>query len=187
MDGLYCFVRTWEGRSLKQVCVLVEDKRQPAPDAELTCLARVKASVTSDKLPVCVRGGSAVLGAVIAANRDDSRRAVSYRAFTDETFLKCYRLAHVDSFGMVDILSLLEYLMLRLRTATQELWMADCGTLLSCIDAGRFSVLELRQLCVELLSVWSDVRHYVRNSGPLRSCERSDAVSFSFSRWWVML
>ena len=94
--------------------------------------------------------------------------------------MKCYRLAHVDSFGMEDILSLIEDLMLRLRTAIHEIWMVDCGTLLQCVDDGRFSVLELRQLCVELLTIWSDVRHFVRNSGSLRACERSDAVSVSY-------
>ena len=78
---------------------------------------------------------------------------------------------------MIDVISLLEYLLLRLKTAVDEIWMGGLETLRRCVDVGKLDVVSLRQLCEELLTVWSEVRHFVRFSGPLRSRERSDAVS----------
>ena len=176
---LECFVRTWEGRSIRQVCVLVEDCSKSVLDAELTCLARVKSAVRDDSLPICVRGGSSVLTSVLNANREDGRKFVAYRDFTDSTMLKCYQLAYSEVFGMIDVISLLEYLLLRLRPACEETWMENLVALRRCIDAGQLDMKELRQLCDELLTVWPEVRHFVRYSGILRGRERSDAVGIS--------
>ena len=65
-------------------------------------------AVKSNKLPVCIRGGYAFLGSVLGSGRDDGRVFVVYRAFTNNTCLKYYRMAYPEVFVMVDVISLLE-------------------------------------------------------------------------------
>ena len=90
-----------------------------------------------DKFLVCVHGGSGILEAALAADRDDSSPVCCIPGMRRRHFYEVLAIAHVETFGMVDILSLLEYLMLRMRNATQEIWIMGCETRLRCVDTVR--------------------------------------------------
>ena len=60
---------------------------------------------------------------VMNDERSDGRRFVLAREFSSEMFLHCYRVAHQEIFGMLEVTTMIDYLMLRLLGALQEPWM----------------------------------------------------------------
>ena len=83
----------------EEICVGAQalDQKMPAP--ELFPLARVVSCLEGQHLPVSLRGASPSLVRVLDANRMDGRRFVSWQAFDEEVFLKCFRQSHQDILG----------------------------------------------------------------------------------------
>ena len=152
-DGQYCVARTWDENELQSTCVAVEASGQRVPRSELSCLSRVLNSVTSCLLPLAIEGGSASLLGVLNENRIDGRRFIVWQGFTVESFLQCFRQAHQAVFGMLEVTTMVDYLMLRLRCALQKPWLEDVCDLRSCVVAGRVKFSELRGVVIDLLSV----------------------------------
>ena len=119
-EGLFCYIRTWDGVRMKRVCVLVEDHDIRLPRSELLCLSRVMCSVNGSSYPVAFVGGSSSVVTCLNSIRSDGMVFVPYRASTSGVFLNCVQQAHQDVFGMLDIVTVIEYLMVRLRTALYE-------------------------------------------------------------------
>ena len=78
--------------------------------------------------------------------RQTEKILVSHRALSDDTLAIC-RIAHVDVFGMIDIIRLLENLFLRLRTkgngSRRSLFLSigrNCSLHLRFSDAGKKSL-----------------------------------------------
>ena len=67
---------------------------------------------------------------------------------------------------MMEVTSMLDYLMLRLRGALQEPWLEDTPVLRRCIIAGQVSFCDLREVAVEMIPVWKSVKEFVRYTGP---------------------
>ena len=80
--------------------------------------------------------------------------------------LHCYRVDHQELFGMLEVTTMVDFLMLRLRGALQEPWIEETADLRRCVVAGKVSFLELRGVVSDLLGVWESVREYVRYTGP---------------------
>ena len=78
---------------------------------------------------------------------------------------------------MMEVTTMLDYLMLRLRGALQEPWLEDTVVLRRCIIAGRVLFSELREVAVELMPVWKCVREFVRYTGPRHIKLETDMVS----------
>ena len=179
-DGQYCFVRTWEGNSLLEICVNVEPLGQRIPQSELSSLSRVVTSLPSGLMPVSIRGVSQPVLRVLSEERSDGCRFVYAREFSVDVFLHCYRVAHQEIFGLLETTTMVDYLMLRLRGALQEPWMIDLPNLRRCVTVGRVSFDELRGVISELISIWDTVREYVRYTGPRHIKVGSDRVSSIF-------
>ena len=176
-EGLFCYVRTWDGVRMKRVCVLVEAPDVRLPHSELLCLSRVKSSVSGSPYPVALVGGSSSVVNCLNAVRDDGMTFVPYRAFTHSVFLKCIQQAHQDVFGMLDIVTIIDYLMARLRTASYEEWIDGHVTLKRCVRAGQVSFEDLRGVIEDIRSLWQPIQQFVRYTGPAHLKERRDAVS----------
>ena len=177
VDGLYCFVRTWDDTNLQEVCVRVEPLGQRVPIAELSCMSRVVDSLVSCRWPVAIQGGSPTLHRVLNDNRVDGRRFIVCREFTEDVFLQSYREAHHEIFGMLEMTSMVDFLMLRLRGALQEPWMEDVVDLRRCVVAGRVAFAELCGVVTNLISIWESVREYVRYTGPVELQTQPERVS----------
>ena len=156
-----CYVLFWESNQLKKVCVGSEPIDQPVPDAELVPLSRVIHVLESKHLPLIVRGASPSLLSVMGSNRSDGRRFVVYHEFNEETFIQFLRQAHQDIFGMVDIITIVEYLIQRLRNAVYEEWTEDKVVLCRCLRRGSVEFYEYRELLTDLISLWPS---FVRTS-----------------------
>ena len=179
-DGKHCLVQTWEKDSLLEVCVDVQPLGQRVPQAELKSLACVLGSIPSGQLPLSVEGASPSLLRVLSDNRDDGCQFILSRHFSEETFLNCYRQAHHEVLGMMEVTTMLDYLVLRLRGALQEPWLEDASVLHRCIVSGRVQFNELREVAAELIPVWKSVREFVRYAGPRHIKSETDMVSLMF-------
>ena len=176
-DGKHCLVRTWESNNFLEVCVDVQPLGQSVPQAELASLSCVLGSIPSGQLPVTIEGSSPSLLRVISDNRDDGHQFILSRHFSEEVFLSCYRQAHQEVLGMMEVTAMIDYLMLRLRGALPEPWLEDTPVLHRCIIAGRVSFCDLREVAVELVPVWKSVREFVRYTGPWYIKTETDMVS----------
>ena len=157
-----CYVLFWESNQLKKVCVGSEPIDQPVPDAELVPLSRVIHALESKHLPLIVRGASPSLLSVMGSNRSDGRRFVVYHEFNEETFIQFLRQAHQDIFGMVDIITIVEFLIQRLRNAVYEEWTEDKVVLCRCLRRGSVEFYEYRELLTDLISLWPSIPPYIR-------------------------
>ena len=175
---MYCIVRTWDEQDLQEVFGRVEALGQRVPRAELSSLARVTDCVMTSQLPLSIHGGSPSLLRVLSDNRIDGRQFVVFKEFTVELFLQCYREAHQHIFGMLEVTTMVYFLMLRLRGALQEPWMEDVFQLRQCVAAGKVSSVELRGVIKDLISIWGSVRAFVRYTGPRHIKSESDRISF---------
>ena len=140
-------------------------------------------------MPLSIRGGPQSFLRVLSDNRTEGRLFVYCRDVTSEVFLQCYRQAHQEIFGMLEVTTMVDFLMLRLRPALQEPWLEDIVTLRRCVFAGAVTFVDLRVVIRELRSVWESVRGYVRYTGPQHVKSSIDKVHllyyyFSFSFFW---
>ena len=175
-DGQYCFVLTWGGNTLLDICINVEPLGQRVPQSELWSLSRIETSLPSASFPVSIRGVSPSILRVLSDERSDGHRFVYAREFSTDVFLHCYRLAHQEIFGLLEVTTMVDFLMLRLRGALQEPWMEDLPELRRCVVAGRVSIDEQRGVVSELILIWETVREYVRYTGPRHIKTESDKV-----------
>ena len=176
-DGQYCFVRTWDGSDLLEICINVETLGQRIPQPELSSLSRVVTSLPSSPLPVSIRGISQSVLRVLSDERSDGHRFVYAREYSTEVFLHCYRAAHQEIFGLLELSTMVEFLMLRLRGALQESWMEDVPELCRCVITGKMSFEKLPSVVSELISIWETVREYVNYTSPRHIKCESDKVS----------
>ena len=160
-----------------EVCIDVQSAGQRVPLAELNSLSCILGSVPGGQLPISVEGVSPSLLRVLSDVREDGCQFILSRNFTDETFLSCYRQAHQEVLGMMEVTSMVDYLMLRLRGALREPWLEDTVVLRRCVVAGQVSFHDLREVASELIPVWNSVREFVRYTGPRHIKSETDMVS----------
>ena len=183
--GKQCLVRTWEKHVMLEVCVDVQTAGQRIPLAELNSLSCILGSVPGGQLPLSVEGASPSLLRVLSDSRKDGHQFILSRNFTEEVFLSCYRQAHQEVLGMMEVTAMIDYLMLRLRGALREPWLEDAAVLRRCVVAGRVSFKDLRDFASELIPVWNSVREFVRYTGPRHIKIETDMVSI-FGFCWLI-
>ena len=130
-------------------------------------------------MPVSVNGSSAALTRVVNESREEGRQFLVHLEFSFEQFLQFFRQAHQDVFGMLQITTLLNYVVQRLKTALHEEWTEDKLLLMKSIRQGYVIFADMRGVCGELLDVWNSVRRYVRYTGLPQLKDRGEWVSLS--------
>ena len=176
----YCHVVYWEEENLKKICVDSQPLDQKFPDAELIPLARVMCSLSDGPLPISMRGCSPLLLRELCESRDDARQFVVASTFNGEVFLQCFRQAHQDVFGMVELITLIEYIVVRMKSAMYEEWTEDKVVLRRCILKGVVAFEDLRDLVGELIELWPSIKPYIRCTGLPHAKETVDSVSLAF-------
>ena len=175
-----CYVLCWEGDFLKKVCVASQSLELPVPDAELVPLARIMCSLGTKQLPLSIVGGSPTLLRVLSDHRDDGRRFLVVQRFTEEVLLQSFRQAHQDVFGMLEVVTAVEHVVLRLRSVIYEDWLEDKPCLRRCIRAGAVPFADLRTVLTDLIELWPTFRPYIRYTGHPHLKEVVDRVSVFF-------
>ena len=183
--GKQCLVRTWDKHVLLEVCVDVQTAGQRVPLAELSSLSCILGSVPGGQLPLSIEGASPSLLRVLSDAREDGHHFVLSRNFTEEVFLSCYRQAHQEVLGMMEVTAMVDYLMLRLGRALQEPWLEDTCVLRRCVVAGRVAFCDMRDVAAELIAVWNSVKEFIRYTGPRHIKIETDMVSIVGSGFYL--
>ena len=84
---------------------------------------------------------------------------------------------------MLEMTSMIDFLMLRLRGALQKPWMEDVVNLRRCVFAGGASFTELCGYVSDLISVLESVREYVHYTGPPHLQTRPEMVCTLVFSW----
>ena len=66
---------------------------------------------------------------------------------------------------MPEVVTLVEYLVLRLRSALHEAWTEDFVVLCRCISKSREEFVDFCNLLGELIDLWPSIRPFVRYTG----------------------
>ena len=155
----FCYVLYWEENHLKKVCIGKEPLEQPVPNAELMPLSRIVYSLPTKQLPVALSGASPLLVRVLG------RRVVIYQSFSEEVSLQCFRQAHQDVFGLMEVVTIVDYVVQRLKSALNEEWTEDKPVLRKCVRQGSVNFCDYRALLTDLIDLWPSVRPYIRCTG----------------------
>ena len=150
------------------------------PRPELVPLARIVCSEKSERMPLTIRGGSPFLLRVLEDSRIDGRRFVVYEQFRPEVFLQCVRQAHQDFFGMVEVSTLVENTVHRLKRALYEKWTEGRPVRQRCVREGYVDFCDLRKVLTDLIDLWSAIRSYIRITGNPDAKDTPDRVGVSF-------
>ena len=126
-------------------------------------MSRIVCSLGSTLLPIAILGGRPSLLRVLERDRTDGRPFVVYKRFDEEVFLRCVQQANQDVFGMVNVTTLVDYLLQRLKTALYEDWTEDKVLLHKCIRQGFVNFMDYRQLLTELIDLWPSIRPFIRH------------------------
>ena len=145
------------------------------PKSELVPLAQFVHSVQNARLPLCISGADPVLLRVIEDNRTDGKRFVMHQQFSEEVVLQCVRQAHQDVFGMVEVL--VDYVILRLKSAVYEDWTDGKVLLRKAIRQGFVAFQDLREVLTDLVDLWPSIRLFVRCTGLPHVKDEADSVS----------
>ena len=175
----FCYVLCWEESHLKKVCIGKEPLEQPVPNAELMPLSRIVYSLPTKQLPVSLSGGSPSLVRVLGNVRADGRRFVVYQSFSEEVFLQCFHQAHQDVFGLVEVVTIVDYVVQRLKSALYEEWTEDKPVLRKCVRQGSVNFCDYRALLTDLIDLWPSIRPYVRCTGNHEAKEKAASVSIA--------
>ena len=161
-----CFVQTWNDHSLISICVWVEPQGRSVPIAELSGLSRIVDSTTSCQLPLSCHGGSPTLVRVLIESCIDNREFIVFLEFNVDVFVHCFRLVYQETFGGLEVTTMVDFLVLRLRRVLQESWLEGVTALRRCVTAGRVAFDDLCDVVRDLISVWSSVRKFIKESAP---------------------
>ena len=122
VDVERCYVVYWEEQRLKKICIDCQPLDQTVPNAEIIPLACFICSMAVSQLLMCIRGCSPSLLRVLSDNRNDGRQFIVICELGEEPFLQCVRRAHEEVFRMVEVTTIVEYVVQRLRSALYEEW-----------------------------------------------------------------
>ena len=112
---------------------------------------------------------------VLSDNREDGHQFVLSCNFSEEVFLTCYRQAHQELLGMLEVTTMINLLMLCLRGALQEPWLEDVTVLRRCVVAGRVTFSDL--VALDLIPVWNSMLDFIHYTGPSHIKSETDMVS----------
>ena len=181
-----CFVVCWLDNTLRKTCIGQEALHQPMPKSELVPLAQFVKSVPNARLPFCISGASPVLLRVIEDNPTDGKRFVMHQQFSEELFLQCVRQAHQDVFGMVEVTSLVDYVILRLKSAVYEHWTEGKVLLRKAVRQGFVAFQDLREVLTDLVDLWPSIRLFIRCTGLPHVMDQADSVSVVAKNFFVI-
>ena len=151
---------------MMSICVWVEPLWRSVPSAELSGLSRIVDSTTLCQLPLSCHGGSPTLVRVLSESRIDNCDFIVFREFNVDVFLHCFRLAYQETFGGLEVTTMVDFLVLRLRGALQESWLEGGPPLRRCVTAGQVAFDDLCDVVRDLISVWRSVRKFIKESAP---------------------
>ena len=154
---------------------------------ELLPLTRIVRSLESRRLPLAIVGGSPSLTRVLQESRDEDRVFVAYQPFDSDMLCRCIRQAYQDVFSMVEKTALVEYEILRLKTAVYEVRKEERITLCKRIRQEFEEFADLRGVLSDLVDLWSSIRPYTRCTSSPEAKDNADRVSYGLISLYIFV
>ena len=121
--------------------------------------ALVVNSLHAKQLPISVSAARPSLVRVLEDNRSDERPFLAYQGFDGETFLQCLRQAHQDVFGKIEVTTIFDYIIWRLKSAIRREWTEDRILLRRCIRQVSVRFGDVRGVVEDLIDLWPRYVH----------------------------
>ena len=118
----YFLVVFWEEGRLTKECVSVESLEQSLPDRWLDAITRMVHCLDPRDFPLCIRRARPTLLRVLSDSRGDGLCFILRGRPSSEIFLECFHQAHQNNFGLLEVLTVVEYIVLRMSSALHEAW-----------------------------------------------------------------
>ena len=96
----------------------------------------------------------------------DNRSFVVFREFNVDVFLHCFRLAYQETFGGLEVTTMIDFFVLRRRGALQESWLEYAVVLRRCVTLEQVPIDDLCAVVRDLISVWCSVRKFIKDRAP---------------------
>ena len=166
-ESLRAFVRTWEKGTFRRVAVSVADRFAVDATHELSVLVSVVSAVGGSASLVAFSGGSHVLGDMFREYLGSgySHKLVEYPIFDVRLLKRCLQKVSSSIFGSLDLFSMTEFIVTRLKGAEHRDWMMFRSSLRRAIITGELSMPSLVEVVSNIGGVWPLTVVYLKQTG----------------------
>ena len=174
------YVLCWKGDYLKNISAGCQSVDLPVPDAELIHLAQVVHCLSLQQFPLSIVGGSPSLLRVLdITGVTVGSLCVCVQRFNEDVFMLCFRQALQDILGILEVLTAVEYVILRLKSVVYDDWVEDKPCLKKCVRARFVCFGDLHAVLTDHIELWRSIRPYIRYTGHPHLRDVVDRVSLT--------
>ena len=175
-EGQYMFVRTWDLNRVVRICVCIEPKGQPFPDAEIRNLSRILSCVGAKFRPLMISGLSSVVLSFYNDSNKKQGKLLCYTEYSSKIFTEQVQKVGGTVFGLVDPFTLIEFLVWKLKPLKDEPWIVPLVAFRQCLEKSCVEFEDLPAVVLELLTVWNLIREAVGSTVPKAIAETAPEV-----------
>ena len=164
---IWVMVRTWERSTFRRVCVAVLSLFSANTTWEATVLGKILDAAGPDTAVVSLLGGPHVLPEAFASCLGSGYQAklIGYPTFDLQLLKRCLQRTASSVFGSLDLFSLTEFVVNRLKGAETRDWMASRPALCKAIITNDLSMPGLVDVVVNIVGVWPLIVSYLKETG----------------------
>ena len=182
-SATWVFIRTWKVGEFVRVAVTIIDRYYGDAKSELTILGKDLSAVSRGASLVSLSGGSHTL---VECSREYlgsgyTKTLVYYPIFDVRLLKRCLQKTASVVFGTLDIFSMTEFIVTRLKGAEHRDWMQSRQSLRMAIETGDFFLPDLLDVVSNIIGVWPLIVSYLKETG--RKDSRDSLVVWFFL--WV--
>ena len=165
-ESLWAFIRTWEKGTFCRVAVSVADRFAVDATHELSVLVLVVSAVGGSASLVAVCGGSHVLADTYREHLGCgySHKLVECPIFDLRLLKRCLQNVSCSVLGSLDLFSMTEFTVTRLKGAEQRDWMMSRSSLRRVIITGELSMPSLVEVVSNIVGVWPLIVVYLKKT-----------------------
>ena len=173
-------VRTCERSTFRLVCGAVLNRFSASTALEATVLGKILDAAGPDTAVVSLHGGPHVLAESFASYLGSGyqTKLVEYPTFDLRLLKRCLQRIDSSVFGSLDLLSLTEFVVNRLKAAETQDWMVSRPALPKAIITNDLSMPELVNGVANIVGVWPLIVSYLKETGRTDKGDRSVVRSF---------
>ena len=175
----WVFIRTWKAGEFVRVAVAMIDRYYGDANSELAILGKILSAVGSGISLVSLSGGSHTLVECYKEYLGSgyTKTLVDYPIFDARLLKRCLQKTASVVSGTLDLFSMTEFFVARLKGAEHRDWMQSRQSLRRAIETGDLSLPGLLDVVSNTIGVWPLIVSYLKETGKMDS---GDSLVVSF-------
>ena len=163
----WVFVRTWRRDSFYRVALGVIDRYLGDANSELVILGQVLCAIGSGASLVSISGGSRTVVECYKEYMGSGcmRGVLDYPIFAGRLLKRCLQKTASTVFGTLDPISMIEFIVTRLKGAEHRDWIQSRQYLRRAIETGGLSLPGLEDVVSNIIGVWPLIVSYLKKTG----------------------